>query len=127
MIRYLGILPALTQKIPTRITCPGEHGIKRKKRTQFLYRHLLIEKQKLRFHYIVSEKQLCRYVKKARKTPRSTSWVLLQYLEMRLDNLIYRACLATTLPIARQLVNMIIFWLIISVLMFQVFIVNLYK
>lgn len=104
MVRYLGDLPALTRKVPTRTTRPGQHGNGRKqKKTEFFYR--LIEKQKLRFHYMVSEKQLLRYVKKARKTLGSTGWILLQYLEIRLDNLIYRAGIAVTLPAARQLVN----------------------
>merc|ERR1712014_565279 len=107
MVRYLGAIPALSQKIPTRKTRPGQHGGGRRKKrnppSQFFYR--LTEKQKLRFHYIVSEKQLLRYVKNSRKIPGPAGQILLQYLEIRLDNLIYRAGLSTTLPEARQLVN----------------------
>ncbi len=63
------------------------------------------EKQKLRFNYGLSEKQLLRYVKKARRATGSTGQVLLQMLEMRLDNTIFRLGMAPTIPGARQLVN----------------------
>jgi small subunit ribosomal protein S4 len=65
----------------------------------------LEEKQKLRFNYGLSEKQLLRYVKKARRATGSTGQVLLQMLEMRLDNTIFRLGMAPTIPGARQLVN----------------------
>ena len=63
------------------------------------------EKQKLRFNYGVSEKQLISYVRKARRAGGSTGQSLLQLLEMRLDNTIFRLGLAGTIPGARQLVN----------------------
>jgi small subunit ribosomal protein S4 len=85
------------------MTRPGQHGINRRKATQFAVR--LAEKQKLRFYYGVSEKQLVRYVKRARRKKGSTGQILLQQLEMRLDNIVYRLGWAPTLPIARQLVN----------------------
>lgn len=103
VIRRLGELPALTQKIPKRQTRPGQHGSNRKKPTQFSYR--LTEKQKLRFHYGISEKQLVHYVKIARKMKGSTGQILLQKLERRLDNIVYRLGWAPTLPAARQLVT----------------------
>ena len=60
IIRRIGDLPTFTQKNLNRNTYPGQHGITRKKTTQFAHR--LLEKQKLRFHYGISEKQLVRYV-----------------------------------------------------------------
>jgi len=65
----------------------------------------LEEKQKLRYNYGVSETQLVRYVKKARRVTGSTGQVLLQLLEMRLDNTVFRLGMAPTVPGARQLVN----------------------
>lgn len=69
------------------------------------YRIRLEEKQKLRFHYGISERQLLRYVRIARRAKGSTGQVLLQLLEMRLDNTIFRLGMAPTIPAARQLVN----------------------
>jgi small subunit ribosomal protein S4 len=65
----------------------------------------LDEKQKLRFNYGLSERQLLRYVRKARRVSGSTGQVLLQFLEMRLDNTVFRLGMAPTIPAARQLVN----------------------
>jgi small subunit ribosomal protein S4 len=65
----------------------------------------LDEKQKLRFNYGVTERQLLRYVRKARRAAGSTGQVLLQLLEMRLDNTVFRMGMAATIPGARQLVN----------------------
>ncbi|CAM6004500.1 unnamed protein product [Sphagnum balticum] len=69
------------------------------------YRIRLEEKQKLRFHYGITERQLLRYVRIAKKAKGSTGQVLLQLLEMRLDNIIFRLGMAPTIPAARQLVN----------------------
>jgi small subunit ribosomal protein S4 len=102
VIRRLGRLPSITQKIPKRNTRPGQHGTSRKKLTQFSYR--LIEKQKLRFYYGISEKQLVRYIKEVQKAKGPTGQILLQKLEQRLDNIVYRLGWAPTLPSARQLV-----------------------
>uniref|UniRef100_A0A452Y9V9 Small ribosomal subunit protein uS4c n=1 Tax=Aegilops tauschii subsp. strangulata TaxID=200361 RepID=A0A452Y9V9_AEGTS len=68
------------------------------------YRIRLQEKQKLRFHYGLTERLLLRYVHIAGKA-RSTGQVLLQLLEMRLDNILFRLGMASTIPGARQLVN----------------------
>lgn len=103
VVRRLGELPGLTRKTPRRSYPPGQHGQARKKRSEYAIR--LEEKQKLRFNYGVSEKQLVRYMKKARKAAGSTGQVLLQLLEMRLDNTIFRLGMAGTIPGARQLVN----------------------
>jgi small subunit ribosomal protein S4 len=65
----------------------------------------LAEKQKLRFYYGISEKQAVRYIKTAQKDKRSTGEILIQSIEIRLDNIIYRLGWAPTLPAARQIVN----------------------
>jgi small subunit ribosomal protein S4 len=103
VVRRLGELPGLSRKTPRKAYPPGQHGQARKKKTEYAIR--LEEKQKLRFNYGVSEKQLIRYVKKARRAGGSTGLVILQLLEMRLDNTIFRLGFAPTIPSARQLVN----------------------
>lgn len=103
IVRRLGDLPGLTRKAPRRAYPPGQHGQARKKRSEYAVR--LEEKQKLRFNYGLSERQLLRYVRKARRAAGSTGEALLQLLEMRLDNTIFRLGMAPTIPAARQLVN----------------------
>lgn len=103
IVRRLGDLPGLTRKTPRRAYPPGQHGQARKKKSEYAIR--LEEKQKLRFNYGLSEKQLMRYVKKARRLTGSTGQVLLQLLEMRLDNTVFRLGMGPTIPGARQLVN----------------------
>nr|YP_009294263.1 ribosomal protein S4 [Palmaria palmata]AOM67703.1 ribosomal protein S4 [Palmaria palmata] len=101
--RRLGDLPGLTRKVSKKQAPPGEHGEKNRKPSEYAVR--LEEKQKLRFNYGVNEKQLFNYVKVAKKLQGSTGQVLLQLLEMRLDNTIFRLGMAPTIPAARQLVN----------------------
>lgn len=103
VIRRLGELPGLTRKSARRAYPPGQHGQNRKKRSEYAIR--LEEKQKLRLNYGVTEKQLLRYVRKARRATGSTGQTLLQILEMRLDNTVFRLGMAPTIPGARQLVN----------------------
>lgn len=103
VVRRLGELPGLTRKSTRRAYPPGQHGQNRRKRSEYAIR--LEEKQKLRFNYGVSEKQLIRYVRKARRARGSTGQTLLQLLEMRLDNTIFRLGMAGTIPGARQVVN----------------------
>lgn len=103
IVRRLGDLPGLTRKSARRAYPPGQHGQNRKKRSEYAIR--LEEKQKLRLNYGLTEKQLLRYVRRARRVTGSTGQVLLQLLEMRLDNTIFRLGLAPTIPAARQLVN----------------------
>jgi small subunit ribosomal protein S4 len=103
VVRRLGELPGLTRKSPRRAYPPGQHGQARKKRSEYAVR--LEEKQKLRFNYGLTERQLLRYVRKARRAAGSTGQVLLQLLEMRLDNTVFRMGMAPTIPGARQLVN----------------------
>lgn len=103
VVRRLGDLPGLTRKTARRSYPPGQHGQARKKRSEYAIR--LEEKQKLRFNYGISEKQLLRYVRRARRATGSTGQSLLQMLEMRLDNTVFRLGMAGTIPAARQLVN----------------------
>jgi small subunit ribosomal protein S4 len=103
IVRRLGELPGLTRKAARRAYPPGQHGQARKKRSEYAVR--LEEKQKLRFNYGLSERQLLRYVRKARRAGGSTGTALLQMLEMRLDNTVFRLGMAPTIPAARQLVN----------------------
>ncbi|MDW7670325.1 MAG: 30S ribosomal protein S4 [Bacillota bacterium] len=65
----------------------------------------LLEKQKLRAYYNVMEKQFQGYVASAMKHPGVTGEVLVQLLESRLDNLVYRLGLAHSVRQARQMVN----------------------
>nr|QUB02344.1 ribosomal protein S4 [Palisota barteri] len=101
-IRRLGALPGLTNKKP-RSRSDLKTQLRSGKRSQ--YRIRLEEKQKLRFHYGLTERQLLRYVHIAGKAKGSTGQVLLQLLEMRLDNILFRLGMASTIPGARQLVN----------------------
>lgn len=103
VVRRLGELPGLSRKAPRKAYPPGQHGQARKKKSEYGVR--LEEKQKLRFNYGLTEKQLLRYVKKARRVGGSTGQVLLQLLEMRLDNTIFRLGFGPTIPAARQVVN----------------------
>lgn len=82
---------------------PGQHGKKYQGRLSD-YGHQLREKQKVKRVYGVLEKQFKRYYKKALKNPANTGLKLLQILESRLDNVVFRANLAPTRRMARQLV-----------------------
>nr|QHE64873.1 ribosomal protein S4 [Coffea tetragona] len=101
-IRRLGALPGLTNKKP-RAGNDLRNQLRSGKKSQ--YRIRLEEKQKLRFHYGLTERQLLKYVRIAGKAKGSTGQVLLQLLEMRLDNILFRLGMASTIPAARQLVN----------------------
>nr|QFK69562.1 ribosomal protein S4 [Pogonatum inflexum] len=103
IIRRLGALPGLTNKTPHLKSGYINQTVSNKKISQ--YRIRLEEKQKLRFHYGITERQLLNYVRIARKAKGSTGQILLQLLEMRLDNIIFRLGMAPTIPGARQLVN----------------------
>ncbi|HKZ34586.1 MAG TPA: 30S ribosomal protein S4 [Patescibacteria group bacterium] len=83
---------------------PGMHGRKFRKRLSD-YGVQLREKQKVKRLYGVLEKQFRRYFEVARKNREATGEVLLQLLETRLDNIIYRLSFAPTRPMARQLVT----------------------
>nr|CAJ55411.1 small ribosomal protein 4 [Plagiochila dusenii] len=103
IIRRLGSLPGLTSKTLESKSSYIDRSTSNKKVSQ--YRIRLEEKQKLRFHYGLTERQLLKYMRIARKAKGSTGQVLLQLLEMRLDNTIFRLGMSPTIPGARQLVN----------------------
>lgn len=104
IVRRLGALVGLTSKIPKKTSLPGQQVYSiPKKPSQYSIR--LKEKQKLRFYYGISECQLLNYVKKAKKKKESLGRTLLTLLEMRLDNIIFRLCLAPTISSARQLIT----------------------
>ncbi len=83
---------------------PGESGNKRRKYSDFALR--LEEKQKIRFHYVLREHQLRRFIRNAKKG-QSSNWVekLAGLLERRLDNVIFRLGIAPSMLSARQLVR----------------------
>ena len=82
---------------------PGQHGRGRIKESEYLLQ--LREKQKARYTYGVLEKQFRRYYVEASRRGGKTGDNLLQLLECRLDNVVYRAGFARTRRHARQLVN----------------------
>jgi len=84
---------------------PGQHGPKSRRGKRSEYGKRLEEKQKLRFQYSILEKQMRRYVERAFKSRGVSGHVLLQILETRLDNMVYRLGFASTIWAARQLVN----------------------
>ena len=84
---------------------PGQHGPKGSRRKISEYGTALAEKQKLRFQYGVLERQFRRYFETALKTRGVTGLILLQLLETRLDNVVYRMGFAKTRSGARQMVS----------------------
>lgn len=104
--RRLGILPGLTNKVTNRDTLPGQHRkIRGKQNNISSYSIRLQEKQKLRYNYGLTEKQLLSYIKEAKRLKGSTGSILMQLLEMRLDNIVFRLGIANTIPASRQIVN----------------------
>lgn len=82
---------------------PGQHGKVRKKKSEFGMQ--LSEKQKAKYTYGLLEKQFSNLFKKAVRKKGVTGEVLLQLLESRLDNIVFRLGIAPTRRAARQLVN----------------------
>ena len=109
IIRRLGksvVLPGLTTKTSIKEQPPGKPRAadnKGQKETEYGIR--LTEKQKLKFNYGLTEHQLFRYVKEARRRKGVTGLILLQLLEMRLDTLCFTLGFAKSIAQARQLVN----------------------
>jgi small subunit ribosomal protein S4 len=123
IIRRIGKLRGFTRKKPFRrsfrgkgalegkVIPPGQHGLTKLFQTRpfdssesdYLIR--LKVKQRLRYNYGVSEKQLVKYVKQAKRMKESTGQALLQLLEMRLDNVVFRLNMAPTIVAARQMIN----------------------
>jgi len=83
---------------------PGQHGPKGVRRISGFGAHLR-EKQKTRRIFDIMERQFRRYFEKARKVPGATGEVLLQLLETRLDNVVYRLGFTATRSQARQLTS----------------------
>ena len=83
---------------------PGQHGNSRRRKTSE-YGIMLAEKQKAKYTYGVLERQFRNMFDKAARSAGVTGEVLLQNLECRLDNVVYRLGIAPTRAAARQLVN----------------------
>src|ERR1700710_2717950 len=114
MARYTGPMTKKSRRLKTDLVGgdkafearpfpPGQHGRARTKEKEYLTQ--LQEKQKARFTYGVMEKQFRRYYAEAASRPGKTGDNLLQILESRLDNVVYRAGLARTRRASRQLVS----------------------
>jgi small subunit ribosomal protein S4 len=123
ILRRIGKLRGFTRKKPFRrsfrgkgalqgkVLPPGQHGLTKlfksrpfdSSESDYLIR--LKVKQRLRYNYGITEKQLVRYMRQAKRTKESTGQVLLQLLEMRLDNIVFRLNMAPTIPAARQLIS----------------------
>jgi len=114
MARYTGPMTKKSRRLKTDLVGgdkafearpfpPGQHGRARTKEKEYLTQ--LQEKQKARFTYGVMEKQFSRYYKEASSRPGKTGETLLQILESRLDNVVYRAGLARTRRASRQMVT----------------------
>lgn len=104
-MRAVGIeLPGLSRKsLEKRSYPPGQHGLKKNRVSDFGKK--LIEKQKLRYNYGLGERQLTRLVAEARSGKTPTGDKLLELLERRFDNFVFRAGFAPTMVAARQLVK----------------------
>lgn len=105
-MRALGCeLPGLTRKTRERRPYPpGQHGDKRRRKDSD-YGRQLKEKQKLRYNYGIGERQLRRLVAKAKSSRAETGKKIIELIERRLDNVVFRAGYARTIPAARQLVS----------------------
>lgn len=84
---------------------PGQHGNTRRRRQSSDYALQLMEKQKAKYTYGVLERQFRNLFEKASRKSGITGVVLLQYLESRLDNVVFRLGIAPTRRAARQLVS----------------------
>jgi len=114
MARYLGPKVKLSRRVGVpisdtpkhtakrQLTTPGMHGFRGRRPKDYGVR--LTEKQKLRYHYDVMEKQFRRYMEEANRRKGNTGQLLLQMLEARLDNVVRRAGFVRTIWAARQMV-----------------------
>src|SRR5690606_37064464 len=105
IMRALGVeLPGLSRNsIEARPYPPGQHGQKQSRKSD--YAKKLQEKQKLRFNYGLGERHLQRLFLEAKRSTMPTGDKLLELLERRLDNFVFRAGFAPTIVAARQLVS----------------------
>ncbi|MDP4184582.1 MAG: 30S ribosomal protein S4 [Bacteroidota bacterium] len=102
---------------------PGQHGQARRRRKQSEYGVQLREKQKAKFTYGVLEKQFRNLFEAAARSRGVTGEVLLQLLESRLDNVVYRLGIAPSRAAARQLVthkHVVVNGIVVNVPSFQV-------
>ena len=105
LFRNFGVKDLSNRKLTSsmRQNASGQHGAMRKKASDYALQ--LKEKQKIRLTYLVSEKQFAKYYETASRKTGVTGTIMLQMLESRLDNVIYRAGFAITRRQARQIVN----------------------
>lgn len=105
VMRALGTeLPGLSRKtIENKPYPPGQHGQAAGRKSSFGVQ--LIEKQKLKYNYGLTERQMRRMMTEARASRDNTGEKMLELLERRLDNFVFRAGYAPTLLTARQLVG----------------------
>lgn len=107
IMRALGVdLPGLSQKsMQDRPQPPGQHGGQKNSGRKSEFGLQLLEKQKLRYNYGLREAQLRRIVISAKKRKGATGQNIVELLERRLDNLVFRAGFAPTIPAARQMIT----------------------
>ena len=105
LFRNYGVKDLSNRKLTTsmRQTASGQHGATRKKASDYALQ--LKAKQTIRMTYLVSEKQFAKYYESASRKTGVTGTIMLQTLESRLDNVLYRAGFAITRRQARQIVN----------------------
>ena len=105
LFRNYGVKDLSNRKLTSsmRQSASGQHGAVRKKLSEYAIH--LNEKQKIRLTYLVSEKQFARYYSEAARRKGVTGTILLQLLESRLDNILFRAGFGITRKQTRQIVN----------------------
>ena len=105
LYRNYGVTDLSNRKLVSslRQNASGQHGAARKKLSEYAIH--LNEKQKIRLTYLVSEKQFVRYYNEASRRKGVTGTILLQLLESRLDNIVFRTGFAISRKQARQIVN----------------------
>jgi small subunit ribosomal protein S4 len=119
MARYIGPKARVSRRLGTNIWGthgetiamdrrpypPGEHGRTRRRGNASEYLMQLQEKQKARFTYGLSERQFRNLYEEASRKSGVTGEIMLRFLELRLDNIVYRSGWAATRPQARQFVS----------------------
>ncbi|HRK31396.1 MAG TPA: 30S ribosomal protein S4 [Tepidisphaeraceae bacterium] len=114
MGRYLGPKVKLSRRVGVPIAdipkhtgkdleIPGMHGFRGRRATEYGVR--MLEKQKLRYHYSVMEKQFRKYLDEAKRSKGNTGNSLMQLLETRLDNILRRLGVGRTIWATRQIVS----------------------
>ena len=105
LFRNYGVTELSNRKLTSsmRQTESGQHGAMRKKLSEYALH--LNEKQKIRLTYLLSEKQFAKYYNEAARRKGVTGTLLLQLLESRLDNVLFKAGFGITRKQSRQIVN----------------------